>query len=259
MTVDTVALELGGEVSLADYSDGVGRFRSLLRELGRDVAAGASITWRVDALEAGSATMVCRGMASNGTQPAEIERVVRAYGQIGKSLERGERPAHSVAVSQQADALLSLLSERIPTIRFETPEVDAIIGLRPSSPDEAGTQPVTRAAFGAIEGRIQTLSSRRGVRFTLYDTLHDKAVSCYLADDFNTERLRHVWGRRAIVEGVVRREPNSGRALTIRQVTDVVTLPEDGPHDYRQAKGAITVPDNSPLPEQVIRRFRDGE
>lgn len=52
------------------------------------------------------------------------------------------------------------------------------------------------SAYSAIEGVVQTLTSRRGLRFTLFDSLHDQAVSCYL-EDGQEELMRGVWGRRA--------------------------------------------------------------
>ncbi len=259
MAVDTVTLELAGDVSLDDFTQAVGQLRALLTQLSNEVADGARITWLVDSLEAGSATTVCRGLPTDGTRPAQIESVVRAFGRIGETLERGDHVPYSRAVAQETDALLALLNDRVPFLRFETPETDATVSVRPQ-PRQTPTllARVAPGAYGAIEGRVQTLSSRGGLRFTLYDSLYDRAVSCYLSEDFDQERLRGVWGRRAVVEGWVKRDPATGRPLTVRQVTDVVALTENNPGDYRQAGGAIQVPVGSPLPEQVIRRFRDG-
>jgi hypothetical protein len=106
---------------------------------------------------------------------------------------------------------------------------------------------------------VQTLSSRGGLRFTLYDTLNDRAVSCYLAEDFDQEHMRDVWGRRAIIEGWVKRDATSGRPLTIRRVSNVVVRPETEPGgSYREARAAVPLSDSTLLPELVIRRLRDA-
>jgi hypothetical protein len=71
--------------------------------------------------------------------------------------------------------------------------------------------------------------------------------------------MRELWGRRAIVEGEVRRDPWSGRPTKIRQVTAVEPVPEDSaPGGWREARGALTrVWDGTPA-EETIRKMRDA-
>jgi hypothetical protein len=255
MAVDTVTLELSGDVALDDFSLAISRLRNLLTALEKDVAAGADILWLVDALETGSALTVYKGSTRNGGGPTEVEKVVRAYGEVGQVLERNGVLTYSPLVEREARGLLKVLQDgRIEAIRFETPEVDAIVSGLP----EERKRPTTTEAYGAIEGRVQTLSSRGGLRFTLYDTLNDRAVSCYLAEDFDQEQMRDVWGRRAIIEGWVKRDATRGRPLTIRRVSNVVVRPETEPGTYREARAAVPLSDSTLLPELVIRRLRDA-
>jgi hypothetical protein len=83
--------------------------------------------------------------------------------------------------------------------------------------------------------------------------LHDRAVSCYLLEN----QEREAWGKRAIVEGLVTRDADTGRPTTIRGVSKVHLL-SDAPGNYLDARGIVPVPDGSPLPEDIIRRLRDG-
>jgi hypothetical protein len=136
-------------------------------------------------------------------------------------------------------------------VRFETAEAEATVEV--VAPTKSATPyPQT---FGAVEGRIQTLSSRGGLRFTLYDTLHDKAVSCYLTEGFE-DQMRDAWGRRAVVEGRVTRHPETGRPLAIRGITAVEVLPEVARHAYRDLRGLS--PRESLSAEDAIRRLRDA-
>jgi hypothetical protein len=112
-------------------------------------------------------------------------------------------------------------------------------------------------AFGAVEGRVQTLSSRGGLRFTLYDSLHDRAVSCYLAEG-HEDIMRDAWGRLAVVQGLVKRDPRTGRPVTIREVRSVELLGERSPHDYKRARAAIPLPEGARRAEDVIRQLRDA-
>jgi len=254
MAVDTVTLHLSGDVSLDDFATAISRLRTLLNALAKDVAGGTNILWLVEALDTGSALTTYRGSLMNGGEIAQIERVVRAYGEVGTALAHNGTIAYSPAVDSEARALLKVLNERVQSLRFETPETDATIW---AAPGRVRTEDVV-GSYGAIEGRVQTLSSRGGLRFTLYDTLADRAVSCYLAEDFDQNHMRDVWGRRAIVEGWVRRDSVTGRPLTIRRVSNVVVLPENEPGSYREARAVVPLRNTRLLPEIVIRRFRDA-
>ena len=255
MGLDTVTLQLSGDVSLDDLSLAVSRLRTLLNALAKDVAGGAEIIWLVDSLDAGSALTTYRGLATKGGEASEVERVVRAYGEVGTALERNSPITYSRAVAKEARGLLKVLgTDRVESLRFETPETDATIWGVPQQPQIAEAV----GAYGAVEGRVQTLSSRGGLRFTLYDTLSDRAVSCYFAEDFDEELMRDAWGRRAIVEGWVRRDAITGRPLTIRRVTNVTVLPEGEPGSYRDARAVAPLRDGDLMPEVVIRRLRDG-
>ena len=57
-----------------------------------------------------------------------------------------------------------------------------------TAPDQRMPNLVT---YGAIEGRVQSLSQRKGLRFTLYYQEFDRAVSCYLSEG-QEERMRVV-------------------------------------------------------------------
>ena len=256
MAIDTVTLEMIGRVSLHEFSTTVGTLESLLAVLTRTYAQGADIEWLMaatDTVEAESTLTTYHGLAAD---VAGVEQVVRAYGEVGTALQFQRPTGMPPPVEQEARRLVSVLNGRITSLRFETPEIDATVSTTspPTQPSRA-----LPGAYGAVEGRVQTLSSRGGLRFTLYDTLNDKAVGCYLADDFDPERLRGVWGRRAIVAGWVTRDAATGRPRTIRRVSDVVVLPEFGSDDYQRARGALSVPAGTESPEVTVRRLRDAD
>lgn len=111
-------------------------------------------------------------------------------------------------------------------------------------------------SYGAVTGRVQTLSNRGSLHFTLYDLLRDKPVSCYL-EPTNEEMMLGVWGKLATVEGWVSRDSESGRPLSVRHVRRVTPRPEVVPGSFREACGAIAFPPDSPSGTEIIRRQRD--
>lgn len=256
MVSDTVTLEMIGAVSLSEFSTTVGRLERLLVELSRSAADGASITWLIDALEAVESESALTAYRGVDAPDAQVAKVVSAYGEVGNAIQAGAWRSLPSGVADEAKSLVSILNGRVTSLRFETPEADATVST--GLPAAQLSTPLP-GAYGAIEGRVQTLTARGGLRFTLYDTLHDRAVSCYMADDFDREHMREAWGRRAIVAGWVTRDPTTGRPKAIRRVSQVVVLPEIGPEDYRRAMGAVPVAPGTEPPEATTRRLRDAE
>lgn len=264
MALNTLTLALTGEVALDRFMEAVKCFHALVNGLTAEVEA-SDVVWVIDDLNVGSTVAVVRGVGSI----EKIEHIVREYGEVGVALEQGKKlKRYSPKVRRAANRLRRIPGGRIDSVRLETPEREAI--LRPVPVRRAGQlifpislppplleaiRPAT-AAYGAIEGRVQTLSNRGGLRFTLYDTINDKAVSCYLAEG-SEDIMRDAWGRLAAIEGFISRDPLSGRPLAIRRVRHVTVLPERSIGSYQDARGS-SPPLTDLLPERAIRRLRDA-
>lgn len=96
---------------------------------------------------------------------------------------------------------------------------------------------------------------RNGLRFTLYDLLEDKSVTCYPEAD-QEDVVRGAWGHVAVVEGWVKRDPGTQRPLTIRHVSNVTVLPEVPAGSWRRAEGVLRGLVRAEAPEATIRRIR---
>lgn len=246
MAKDTLTFELGGRVELKDFEDGISAFRRLVSAI---TPRRAGVAWEVADLHPGSASTTIQGVAGS---PSAIEKVVTDYGQIGAALARRETPQrYNKQVKKAVDAIKNL-NHSIEYIRFETPDNEFTVY---RNGDERA-MPAPTVSIGAVTGRIQTLSNRAGLRFNLYDAVHDKAVGCYLGSD-QEELIRQAWGRWATVAGKVSREPLTGRPIAIRQIISLETLNEAAPGAYREARGILQWQPGDPLPEDVIRKMRD--
>ena len=252
MTGDTVTLALHGDVSLDQFAEAVSRFQRLVGALS-DEAQAREITWQVADLQVSSAVATARGVPTDSASYEHVERVVRSYLEVGQSLQHGQAIPFPKAVEKEALGLTSLLRDGITAVRFETADSDAIVSEPQTAPHRRATSP--EVAYGAVTGRVQTLTSRSELRFTLYDRLHDRAVSCYLSEG-RESMMREMWDRIATVEGRVTRDPESGRPLAVRKITSVTPVEEVGPQDYMRARGALRL-DDGEEPETVIRRLRD--
>jgi hypothetical protein len=256
---DTLTLALDGDVTLPEFADAVLHFNHLVEAISREERAD-HVAWIVADLEYSSALTTVKGVAADSEPPEivedEIRRVIQGYLRVGKALEAGSPVPYEGAVAKEARAITSVINGTVKAVRFETAEDEARIAAPPKAPTAPPDSIATRqATYGAVEGRVQTLSSRGRLRFTLYDTLHDKAVSCYLTEG-QEEKMRDVWGKRAVVEGRIMRDPESGRPLSVREITGVEILRELGPGKFLSLAGASPSPDLRA--EDAIRRLRDA-
>ena len=247
MAKTTVTFELGGRVEIEQLQQGIALFHRLITGL---TPRGAGVVWVVEDLQPGSASATLRGEAAD---LAAIERIVEGYEYFGAALSRNEETALHNGSLKKTAAGIRKLAASVEYVRFETPDSDYTIHCNEGSP----SQPTPAVAIGAVTGRVQTLSSRAGLRFNLYDAVHDKAVGCYLAPG-QEELMREAWGRRARVSGSVSREAKTGRPIAVRQILDVEILEDADPGSYRSARGAVPWKPGHELPEQVVSRLRDA-
>lgn len=261
MKLDTITFGLSGDVSLDDFAKGIASFHELIRGLTEETGTDG-VEWLIDHLERSSAIATVRGVGDAD----RVAHIVQNYDGVGECLHY-DRPLtrFSSRVQKAARTLVAIPSgkTKVESVRLETAERDWIIR-PPAAPrknhlcvvPQAGQEPqVPQPAQGQQEGRVQTLTTRGGLRFTLYDLLHDKAVSCYVKEG-HEDKMRDIWGKVAVVEGVISRDPQTGRANSVRQITRIEMKPEVR-GSWREARGASPAKTEL-LPEQAIRRLRDA-
>ena len=250
MASDTVSLYLGGDPSLDDLAAALNALRQMLSGLAT-LEKAQGITWTIDDLEKSSAQATFRGVAD---QSQEVERVTSRYLAVGQDLSAGRELPRPVRAP--AKRLLKVLNGRVPSVRLETAEDDVTLSAETLAPAPSPVSP--SATWGAVQGRIQVLSNRGSLHFTLYDLVHDKPVSCYLQEE-QSELMRDAWGRVATVEGWVKRDPATGRPQTIRRVSRVELVDEGSRGDWRRAEGVLKSVGRDEPAETTIRRLRDAQ
>jgi hypothetical protein len=258
MADDTVTLALQGQVSIDDFAQAMSGLEELMVQLSTAAGLGKDdVEWVIDALDSGSALTSLRAVSKVPDAQSLIESVVREYGEVGKALETRHEITLLPAVRAAAERITSVLGgDLIESVRFETADTESLIVWR----DDvlAGLPDVGRniESYGMVEGRVQTLTSRGRLRFTLYDTLFDRAVSCYFQEG-REDAMRDSWGKLVRVAGRITRDPFAGRPMIVRGITDVVPL-QEGPYTFRDAAGVAPSGADILPAEQAIRRLRDA-
>lgn len=251
MDHETVTLVLDGDdIRLGDFAKAVVAFASILEGLRADICKKDQIEVYVDSLAMGStiATGRCVG------DPMLVGELVEHYEIASKAFKQTRKTGFSARVDNEYKKIAKLINGDIHSARFETKNVDVEIDASQRNGQDDDAQDTS---ISAVQGRIETIARHRGLRFTLYELHCDKSVSCYLVPG-SDETMREVWGRLAIVSGIARRDPKTGRITTLRQVRDVEVIPEVTPEECLSIIG-VYQPDVDESPEQTIRRLRDAE
>jgi len=249
MADDSVTLALNGEVPVDQYATVMHHWVAIISELSRDLYPGAAIEWLIEDLQPGSATTTARAVASDNI---DIRLLQRNYSGLAQDMASQSEPNISPKVRDHARAIIRQIGPKITSVRFETPYDDVTI----SGVGQAVERPTPLRALGAVGGRIQTVSSRRRLGFTLYDSLFDRAVNCYLGAE-QQHMVADKWDKRVVVEGIISRDPGSGRPTAIRQITAISIVGEDEYGDYRDAAGMFALGDGEESATVTLRILRD--
>lgn len=253
MAIDTLTLGLTGELTLAQHAAATQNLQRLVLALSKLIAKKHRIEWLLDNLSAGSAVTTARAEAYHADDLPAIEAVISAYEAVGDALAHDTTIPYPPAVEWPARAIVGLLNRHISTVRFETPNRDITI----LSEQARQHAPAAVSSYDAVEGRVQTLTNRKSLRFTLYESISDRPVSCYLREG-GEEEIRNAWGRRVIVEGWVSRDPLTGLPASVRRITNIEVLPDVPAGSFRAARGAVPRLKGEPLAEEIIRLIRDA-
>ncbi len=250
MSYDTITFAIGGTVTLDLFAIEMNRVGALVASLREEVAAGLGMDWVLEDVHLGSAVTTWRGISDD---QEGVSRVIHAYERVGEALEGGAHVPFAAPVRRAALALLKPVNKKVTELRFETAEREFTIG---GNLVTFPTGPRRLVAYGAIEGRVQTLTNRGGLRFTLYDMLNDRAISCYL-DEGKQDVMRDAWGQRVNVQGLITRDALDGRPTAIRHISRVEPVSEPEPGAFLRARG-ILKSSSGEAPEELIRRVRDA-
>jgi hypothetical protein len=250
---NTLTLALVGEATLGEFTRAMRHFQNLVELLSHELADGHEITWMLEDLQYGSAIATIAGVSSEETP---VLKVIGGYAEVGRALERRALISFSEAVAHEAHKLTELVGGDIISLRFETATTEATI-YGPYA-DAHGLKPSTLTALGSVKGVIQAISSRGRLRFSLYDSLFDKQVSCYLQAG-QEDLMREMWGKTVEVRGLITREPDRGRPTAIREITSIEPVEVSERGDYRLARGIFAWVAGDEPAEVSIRRARDDE
>lgn len=255
MAEDTLTMKLNGAIALSDYAKAMRCFDGFVRALVAEEDPHARVTLDVEDLQAGSALTAVRLSTPNAST---VAGTLQRYHDTSQALaHHGSLDSHSKRVRRWGQQIAELPRLRsIESVRLESMLGEAILTVpHDAQPEEAIA---LRYSMGALRGRVETLSSRRGLRFVLYDPLYDTPISCYLLAG-QEEQMRGAWGRLVLVHGQIGRDARTWRPEVMRQIREVSILHDVDVDSYLSVRGAWKLPTDTLSPEARIRSVRDDE
>jgi hypothetical protein len=249
MVDSSITLALEGEVVLSRFAEALTHFYKLIDSLTAEIAPNAEVRWVIEVLEAGSALTTVTGYADD-VRP--VLSVVHGAEQVALALEQNEVIPFGSGVRKHA-ALVKVVGNGVNALRLETAQVSSLI----YSSDAPPGSPL-RQTFGTVKGTVESLNSRRSLRFVLYDSVTDRAITCYV-ENGQEALLRDIWGKRVMVNGRLTRHPESGAVISVREVTAINVLETPQLFSYRRARGAFEWRPGDEPAATTIRRIRDAE
>lgn len=264
MVERTYAIRVDGTVSLRRWSAMLSAWQDSLSAISTQVGQDRVLSISIDELTYGSA--FTEVLAEFDAEPSAV-LFTQAYDSLSRGLRTGD--ISDVPKSLQKPGKKMLDAARIDSgdgFILSSESGDFVV-----SPASQGTEssvstvvPDQVVAYGVVSGRLQALSSRGSLRAVIFDEIHDKAVRCFLSIDQH-ERARELWDQHVIVQGLISRDPATGRPLSIKNIktidVDDSKASANDEHDmfaWRKARGALKHVHPELSSEELIRLVRDA-
>jgi len=251
MTSDKLTLRLNGEIPLELFSQAINNLNILIKALSNEIDSKADIEWEIIELESGSATTVIEGKS---TDIETVEKIIAAYAAIGAALQNNRPIPYPNKIVKKAKAITNILNGKISSIEFITDKDTFHI----TSSSEKAIDETKVFTAGAINGHVETLSSRKNLRFILYDALFDRAVTCFFDEELSNI-VRDIWGKYVRVTGMIMRDIKTARPLEIHNIKEIIKLPDPVHGSFKSVRGLLPWKPGDELSDQTIRRLRDEE
>jgi hypothetical protein len=261
MITKSFTLQLDGMVTLDHFAAAIDAWRSALTDISNEVGREHVLGIYIEELTSGSA-LVTSNIVFDAEEPAEhfandfVKVGTRARGEnvidFPKSLQDAANRLRKVAATDPGG--ITIASDTADILIFATGEQRVehfdMHARRVSTPSVE--------AYGALRGKLQSLSSRTGLKVVLYDDTFDKGVRCSLTEEQH-ETAREHWDKHVVIEGLIRRDRITGRPLSVSQIWNIGRDERDSASQaWLKAFGVLADVEPDVPVEESIRRVISG-
>jgi hypothetical protein len=250
-------IQLDGEVTLGRFQRVLEAWHSTLEAISSDVDRNRSHRLLISDLSYGSAIAAVQIEFEREPVASEFEREFELIARQVRSNSIIELPRNLQKPARKLQEAASIDGGEGFTLSSD--DADYMISpIASSDTVRPNAMPDNIEAIGAVKGKLQSLSSRGALKAVVFDELNDKAVRIALTEEQH-DIVRDLWDEIVVVEGMIRRDPESGRPLSltkVRQISRKSDPPE--PFAWRKARGVLAHIHPEKTAEELIREARDA-
>ena len=228
-----VILDLSGNKITSDrFKKAVDSFLEIIEDVSKELVADRDTIQWIISVEKGSALVAARPESISGNKDFEVSSITAINEGLAK-LERGisKQPRYFTQKTLRAVRHLAEVidpeGEYVDKVRIRCNGSPISISTRSLATVDS-LLAVAYESIGSVEGRIETVTERGGLKFNVYDTLTDKAIRCFVGEEL-LKQVLDSFGKRVSVSGLVKYGkdgfPKSISAKNIRTMRDKKELP----------------------------------
>jgi hypothetical protein len=238
---DCLTLDLEGNLPLEKFERAVVAFFDLIKEVTKEaLRENQQIRWTVT-VRAGSAILNAIPHYAEDVAP-QAREILYAVPSGIKAIEKGAKEApkyfnrEAIRAVKKLGSLQGLKPTDITAVKIRSVSEKAVV--TPKSVVVAdsliGGQ---RQSYGAIEGKMQTITDRDGFRFVVYDSLYDHRVDCFFDEELMDKALAN-FRKRVRVSGLVQYD-RAGEPVSIKVDDIYVFRPNSELPSVREMRGIL--------------------
>ncbi|MCL5736953.1 MAG: hypothetical protein M1274_15515 [Actinobacteria bacterium] len=230
----------GSDLTPEKFLTGVTAFFGLVRSVNQVTTVGQLVRWTVEVRE-GSTLVALKPQP--GYAAADVEAISRTVAAGVETLETGQPipenfPEPAVRHLRKLGGIVGRTTKDDTRVRVWIKHEPRPVSLKTVA-HAADILGMHYEDYGSVEGKLQALSERGGLRFVVYEPLWDKAVYCRIGPEL-LQRALGAFGRRVEVYGVVQYRKD-GLPVSV-QVEELVEFPpEDQLPDHQSLRGILTL------------------
>ena len=213
---DTLKIEFSGPKITADkFARGVSAFFNFVDEIGKRITGKPKAVRWIISVQPSSVILLAK---PTDTEP---QLIAVLFEDIENGIDmlnnKDVRPKHF------SDTALSKLKDLASIITDKEPEIDKINVWTNGKRNIVSNKIVRHVesvlgvgveTIGSIEGKLQTISDRKGLKFFVWDVLTDEAIECYIDEELFEEAMK-AFRKRVYVTGVIKHRKD-GKPTSIK-------------------------------------------
>lgn len=252
-------IQVDGKVSLEVFLASIEAWDSLIKNATNVVGRENVGETQIESLQTGSTLVATETSFQSAAVADRFESIVRGTAQHALGISLSPLPKRMNTPVRKLRSLAARLPENEGFV-IRTPEEDFLI--REELRLSAGASiPIAGAhaaeTIGVISGKLESISSRQGIKAVIYDDLFDKAVRLNLDETWH-DRIQELWSRDVMASGLIRRDPPTGRPLSVRDLRSIDPIEYSGDRwSWKNAKGVLKDMAPSVKSEDLIRSAWD--